>query len=144
MQNDLPIGYVPYSLQYDHPGDRRRFCAYAKSKNLSFSSFNPNIDYKLVVLSERSDFYYWAYKSDTPFVLDLIDSYFLESKFSFKSLLRSPAKYLAGTYSGFSLSFPRLLSDICRKASYVICSTPEQSQYIYTLNQKVQPILDCY
>lgn len=144
MHNDLPIGYSPYSSSFNHPGDRRRFCAFANYKNLIFSRYDGNFRYKCVVLSERSDFYYWAYKSETPFILDLIDSYFLESIFSFKSLLRSPAKYLTGAYSGFSFSFPRVLTDICIKASYVICSTPEQSEHILTLNNNVQPILDCY
>lgn len=144
MHNDFSIGYSPYSSLFDHPGDRRRFCAFANFKNLHFSRFDHNTNFKLVVISERSDFYYWAYRSETPFILDLIDSYFLENRFSLKSLFRSPAKYFTGTYSGFSFSYPRLLSDVCQKASYVICSTPEQSKHILTLNQNVQPILDCY
>ena len=36
-KENLRIGYVPMSNSFEAPGDRRRFVAYAKARNLEFT-----------------------------------------------------------------------------------------------------------
>ena len=51
----LRIGYVPYSNDMTKPGDRRRFCYYAKKRNIKFEIAQPSKDYDVVVLTEGAD-----------------------------------------------------------------------------------------
>ena len=54
------IGYVPYSASLTHPGDLRRFVAYARARNLPFEVARPDGRYDVVVLSELSDISVWS------------------------------------------------------------------------------------
>ena len=46
---------MPYSSSFIKPGDRRRFVAYARARNLAFEVADPAERYDLVVLSETAD-----------------------------------------------------------------------------------------
>src|SRR6185312_15235316 len=73
--SSIRIGYVPYSGRFTKPGDRRRFVAYARARNLEFEVADPDKRYDLVVLSETADISVWPDYRHGKIVYDLIDSY---------------------------------------------------------------------
>ena len=72
-KENLRIGYVPMSNSLEAPGDRRRFVAYAKARNLEFTLATPEERYDLVVLSQMSDISVWCDYPHGKVVYDFID-----------------------------------------------------------------------
>ena len=50
MSDKLRVGYVPYSNDLQHPGDRRRILIWANANNLMLQTQQP-LDSDLLILS---------------------------------------------------------------------------------------------
>ncbi len=71
------IGYAPFSSSLTHPGDRRRFPAYAKARGIPFELARPDENYDLVVLTELADISVWPNYRGGKIIYDCIDLYLL-------------------------------------------------------------------
>jgi hypothetical protein len=138
------IGYVPFSAALDHPADRRRFPAYARSRGISFEIARPDKAYDLVVLSEVADIATWSNYRRGKLVYDLIDSYLAVPLSDPKQLLRGLAWFAVGRHSRPFFNFPAALARMCRRADAVVCTTEEQRQMITALCDNVHIVLDLH
>jgi hypothetical protein len=136
------IGYAPFSADFSHPADRRRFVAYARSRHLNFEIARPSERYDLVVLSEVADINVWSQYRHGKVVFDLIDSYLAVPATDPKQLLRGLVWFANGRHSRFRLNFKAALERQCLAASAVICTTDAQLRDISRLNRNVYVILD--
>jgi hypothetical protein len=141
---ELHIGYAPFSSTLEAPGDRRRFCYYARKRNLEFAFADPSVTYDVVVLSAAADISTWIRyrRGDAKIVYDLTDSYLAIPKLNPKALLRGPAKYLARQNRHLLWSYTRGIREMCRRADAVICTTAEQRMDILPHCDNVHVILD--
>lgn len=142
----LRIGYVPCSPDLLQPGDRRRFCYFARERGLRFEIANPTETYDLVILSERADLTQW---SELPphrgkLIFDLIDAYLAIPESDIKNSLRGIAKFATRQWKRPKLSFHGMVEQMCRRADAVVCSTAEQKRLISALNSNVHVILDIH
>jgi len=140
---ELRVGYVPYSPLFDRPGDRRRFCYYAKQRNLSFEIAQPSKSYDVVVLSEAADITEWSrYPRDRgKIIFDFVDSYLSIPRSDPKGRLRGLAKFVSGQHRRLRLNHWTALEDMCRRADATICTTEEQRQRILPFCPNVHIIL---
>jgi hypothetical protein len=120
------IGYVPCDAGLTHPGDRRRFVAYARARNLALELARPSERYDLVVLSELADISVWPDYPHGKVVYDLIDSYLSVPRSDPRQLLRGSVWYLLGKHKNLRFDYLRSVRAMCRRADAVICSTQEQ------------------
>ena len=143
MSPYLKVGYVPYVSDLNSPGDRRRFCYYAKKRGIEFEIADPARPYDLVVLSTQADLSVWSYrpKRARRIIFDLPDSY-LGTGASLAERIKAPVKYLTGRWQRFEWRFEKALLRMCSSADAVICSTPEQRKVLLVHNPEVRDILD--
>ena len=82
---DLSIAYAPYSDNLLGPGDRRRFCFFAKELELNYSIYKSDRSYDVVILSSTSDLSQVRkiQKSGSKVIIDLVDSYLIKVNFIF-------------------------------------------------------------
>ena len=142
----LKIGYLPYSEDYEHPGDKRRFVYYAKKRNLSFEIADPSKQYDVLILTQNADLSVW-YDYDiggAKVIYDLIDSYLLIPQNEFKGNLRGLAKFIAGKSKYLKLNHWKAIEEMCLRSDAVICSTNEQSYRIKPFCHNVHQILDIH
>lgn len=141
---DLRIGYVPYSESFNRPGDRRRFCSYAKKRNIQFEIARPSESYDVVVVTAAGDISVWSEyrRGKAKIIYDLIDSYLAVPKFDSKTLLRGLAKYAAGQNKRLLWNYHAAIERMCQRADVVICTTIEQRAQIHPHCQNVHIILD--
>ena len=141
---NLRIGYVPCSMTLQAPGDRRRFCYFAKKRNLPFEIARPNQVYDLVVLTQTGDISFWSQypREGTKVIFDFIDSYLSIPKFDLKGLFRGAAKFAVRQNRRLLLNYTRGLEEMCRRADAVICSTEDQRKQILPFCANVHAILD--
>ncbi|MBI4489151.1 MAG: hypothetical protein HY694_08695 [Deltaproteobacteria bacterium] len=144
--NGLRIGYVPYSGALNRPGDRRRFCYYARKKNIPFEIAKPSETYDVVMVTAAADISVWSkyQKGKAKIVYDLIDSYLAIPQWDIKGLLRGFAKYVIGQSSYLQLSYWKAVQEMCQRADAVVCTTDEQKQDILRFCQNVHIILDIH
>jgi glycosyltransferase involved in cell wall biosynthesis len=142
--NDLRIGYIPYSKKFDSPGDRRRFCYYAKKRDIEIEIAIPSERYDLVVLTERCDLSVWSkyHKGNAKLIYELIDPYLAISRRDPKGLLRGLAKYVTGQSQFLQLDYWKAIQAMCRRADAVVCTTDEQKRDIFEFCKNVHIILD--
>ncbi len=145
----LRIGYAPYTPALDNPGDRRRFCYYAKARGIKLDLVAPGtqeVDHDVVVLSERADITTWSRlpRGRTKVIYDLIDSYLSLPRTDAKALLRGAAKFVSRQYRHLRLDHWRAIEAMCRRADAVICSTTAQAARIRPLCANVHRILDVH
>ena len=144
MLKDFPrIGYVPYTSDLQGPGDRRRFIAYARARNLSFELARFEERYDVVVLSEAADISLWPEYSHGKIVFDLIDSYLAVPRTDLKQFLRGPIRYALGKHSRLR-DYLLSLREMCRRSDAVICATEEQKRSIMQFCNNVHVILDIH
>lgn len=141
MKDSLVVGYVPYSKDLSHPGDRRRLVVWANSKKLQLNLSDP-LKSDVLVLSCGSNFNYWIKKAECPVIIDLIDGYLGEKSFWLKDFGRNVIRSFNGTSNLRYLTFTRALKIACRSSDAVIVSTPEQGETIKLLNERIYSILD--
>jgi glycosyltransferase involved in cell wall biosynthesis len=138
------IGYVPYSPTLEKPGDRRRFVAYARARNLPFELADPHERYDLVVLSEMADITVWCDYPHGKIAYDLIDSYLSIPHSDIKQWFRGAAWYLAGRYSRLRANYWNAIRNMCRRADATVCTTSEQEALIRRDCQNVHIVLDAH
>lgn len=140
----LKIGYVPYSRSLDRPGDRRRFCYYAKKRNIRFEIADPAANYDVVIVTERGDLSIWSkYKNgNAKIVYDFIDSYLAIPRYDLKGLLRGLAKYVSGESRHLELNYWKAIERMCKRCDAVICTTDEQKKVISGFCGNAHIILD--
>jgi|HubBroStandDraft_6_1064221.scaffolds.fasta_scaffold00099_14 hypothetical protein len=138
------IGYAPFSSTLTAPGDRRRFCYYARKRNLNFELADPSETYDLVVLSAAADISTWIryQRGKAKIVYDMTDSYLAIPKLDPKGLLRGPAKYVTRQNRHLLWSYAGGIREMCRRADAVVCTTAEQRMDILPHCDNVHIILD--
>ena len=144
---NLSIGYLPYSKDYEKPGDKRRFVHYAKNKNLEFEIADPSKKYDLVVLTQAADLSVWPdydLNGETKIVYEAINSYLAVPKNEIKGRLRGLAKYVSGKSKYLRLDEWKAIESMCSRADAVICSTKEQADDIKPFCNNVHQILDVH
>lgn len=142
MRN-LRIGYWPLSKSMDAAGDRRRVVFWANARGHKLiSDLSEKVD--VIIASENADFNSpLLTKETTPIIFDLVDAY-LSPRNSLEDLARGWAKKLSGQITGPVKPFSHHVSDFCRRASLVICSSVEQELVINQISSKTRVILDCH
>lgn len=138
------IGYAPFSPGLTHPGDRRRFVAYARARNLPFELARPDERYDVVVLTEFADISIWHEYSNGKIVYDCIDSYLSIPRTDLKQMLRGMAWYVSGRHSRLCADFRAAIERMCRRADAVVCTTDEQKHLIQPLCGNTHVILDIH
>jgi glycosyltransferase involved in cell wall biosynthesis len=138
------IGYVPYSASLTHPGDLRRFVAYARARNLPFEVARPDGRYDVVVLSELSDISVWSEYRGGKVVYDLIDSYLAVPRTDIKQLLRGLVWYANGRHRRLRIDAKGAIQNMCRQADAVVCTTDEQKSDIEPYCRNVHIVLDIH
>ncbi len=144
LYNMFRIGYVPYSRSLDRPGDKRRFCCYAKKRNIRFEIADSSRTYNIVVVTERGDLSVWRRYNPgkTKIIYDFIDSYLAVPRYDLKGILRGLAKYISGESRYPELNYWKAIEGMCRRADAVVCSTKEQKQDIQKFCSSVHVVLD--
>jgi hypothetical protein len=142
------IGWSSYSPDFSHPGDRRRFAAYARRRGLEYEHASLDRPYDVVLITHASDLPGWIARKRTEgdrlkLVFELIDSY-LEDRSFVRRYLKGAARFALGTESRLSLDFLRTLALTCAAADVVICSTVEQRAAIKALNDNVHVSFDWF
>jgi len=141
MIDDFKIGYVPYSPDLSHPGDRRRIGTWSESKGFKLQLDSPT-ESDLLVLSASANLNYWIRRSKQPVILDLVDGYLGEHPGLFKNFGRNLIRSFNGQSNYSSITFTRALKKACTDADAVIVASPEQAQQVHPYNSKVYIILD--
>ena len=144
--NKLKIAYSSYSEDFSFPGDRRRFCFFAKETNLKFSKFKKNFTYDIVVLSPVSDLsdIKFIKSKGTKIIFELVDSYFIKTNWFEDTLRYLGKKFIHKNYS--QMLFPRRYTTELKKVfslvDAVICTTEDQKRSIEKYNPNVHIVLD--
>src|SRR3989440_1588710 len=143
---NMRIGYVPYSPDLRYAGDRRRFCYYARKRNIPFELARPSETYDIVVVTERGDLSTWSSYSrgDAKVVYTLINRYLAVPRWDPKGLLRGVAKFVTREAHHLQLNYWRAMEAMCERADAVVCTTQEQRQDILPYCQNVHVILDIH
>jgi len=141
MLDKLKIGYVPYSADLSHPGDRRRIGSWSKTRRNDLQLEDPT-ESDLLVLSAAANFNFWINKSKQPVILDLVDGYLGEEPLFLRDLGRNLVRSFKGKSNYSAVTFTRALQNACRKADAVIVASPEQAKDVLPFNSCVHVILD--
>lgn len=143
--NGVPrIGYAPFSVDFMHPADVRRFAGYAEARGLPIEVARPGERYDLVVVSELADVTAWAGYQGGKVVFDFIDSYLAIPRSDPKQFLRGLVWYANGRHSHLRLDFKGALEAMCARADAVVCTTCEQMVGISAFCPNVHVILDVH
>jgi hypothetical protein len=141
MLDKLKIGYVPYSADLSHPGDRRRIGTWSKTRRNDLQLKDPT-ESDLLVLSAAANFDFWLNKSKQPVILDLVDGYLGEEPSILRDLGRNLVRSFKGKSNYSAVTFTRALQNACRKADAVIVASQEQAKDVLPFNSCVHIILD--
>jgi hypothetical protein len=143
-RQDLRIGYVPVSEGLDRPGDRRRFCFYARKKDISFEIARPSQTYDVVVVAAGGDISPWLQygKGNAKIIYDQVDAYLAIPPWSLNGLFRGLAKFALRQNRFLLLNYTAGIREMCSRADAVICSTEKQRTDILPYCGNVHRILD--
>lgn len=141
---DIRVGYAPYTPSLSTPGDRRRFVAYARARELPFEIADPSKRYDVVVVTETADVTVWCDYPHGRVVFDFIDSYLAIPPSNVRQWLRGPAFYALGRHRKFRLNYWEVLRRMCSRADGVVCTTEEQRNDIQAFCANVHIILDVH
>lgn len=138
---DAKIGYSGYSADGGAPGDRRRFIAWAKQRDLAFEPAQLQGDYDVVYLTHHSDLTGWLHRrrsggTRARFIFELVDSYFTQDH-PISRRVKGLARRVLGVESRLSLDFLRTLERASAASEAVLCSTEEQAAAIRRFNDNV-------
>ncbi len=140
---DLRIGYVPFEPTFTHPGDRRRFCFYARQRGLDFEIADPGKDYDVVVVSPGGDISVWQrYRGKAKIIYQQIDSYLAAGHADWKGVFRGAAKFAVRQNRHLLLDYVKGIRRMCSRADAVVCTTAEQLEDIRPYCPNVRIILD--
>ena len=141
MTADLRVGYVPYSADLQHPGDRRRLNIISGINEIKIETNKlANID--VLVLSNACNFQKYIRKFDCPIIIDLVDAYLAERPNLIKDFSRNFVRFLNGTSSLRFLRYTSHIKYACSHADAVIVATEEQSEFVTKLNSNIHIIID--
>jgi hypothetical protein len=137
----IRIGYVPYSADLTHPGDRRRLVYWAKKRGHELvldTESRCDVVFKTVRadLSERN-----TLNNKSPYILDLVDGYLGHENY-WLDWFRGAGKVATGQISGPIKPFRKVVENACAKAAAVVCETSEQAETIEPFCKNVHSILD--
>lgn len=138
----LRIGYAPCDATLTRPGDRRRFCYWARRRGLAFEIADPSREYDVVFVAPTADLSTWLRYRRGKVIYELIDSYLAQSRLDPRSLLRGVAKFAVRQNRRLLLDYRRGMETMCRRAEAVVCSTEAQAQQIRSFNHNVHVLLD--
>jgi hypothetical protein len=141
MQSKIEVGYVPYSTNLLHPGDRRRLAAWAQSQGTQLKVANP-LKSDVLVLSNAANFNYWLKRAKQPVVLDLVDGYLGEHPPFIKDVARNVLRSIRGTSNLGWITYTRHIRTACRRSDAVVVASEEQRDVILEYNKNVFVILD--
>ena len=141
MTEKLRVGYVPYSKNLEHPGDRRRILICAKAKKIDLETENP-LSSEILILSNGANFSYWIRRTKKPVVLDLVDAYLGENPNFVRDFLRNLVRAAIGKANILDITYTRGLKKACRASNAIIVATPEQRELVLPYNENVFVILD--
>ena len=141
MSANLRIGYVPYSTNLQHPGDRRRILIWAEANNLKLETRHP-LDSDLLILSNGANFNYWIKRTSKPVILDLVDGYLGEKPNWARDFVRNIVRSINGKSNFLDITYTRALKKACKMSKAVIVATPEQRVNVLPFNKNVYVILD--
>lgn len=144
MSNLPRIGYAALSTNLQAPGDRRRFAAYARARNLPFELARFGERYDIVILSEAADISIWPDYPHGKVVYDLIDSYLAVPRTNWRQLLRGSIFYAIGKHQKLRPDYLSCVHRMCQRSDAVICATEEQRSDIRRLCENVHIILDLH
>jgi glycosyltransferase involved in cell wall biosynthesis len=138
------VAYLPLTSDLSGPGDRRRFCYYARARHLDWEIFRAGASYDIVVLGPLADLTHFSRmpRSGPKLVYDMPDSYLEIDESHWRSRLRGAAKFAFRQHRHFEWDYKDSLRKMFARADAVVCSTDEQGQRIAELNANVHPILD--
>ena len=140
------IAYDPYFGNFSFPGNRRRFCFFAKEINLSFSKYNAKDNYDIILLTERSDLSQIKKlkKKGTTIILECIDSYLIK-----KPIIEDLLRYIIRQFINkryLNMLFPKRFTSQLKEAislvDAVVCTTEKQKNMIKKYNPNIHIILD--
>jgi hypothetical protein len=137
----MKIGYVPYSQDLNHPGDRRRLKITSDIEGIEIEIQNlVNLD--VLVLSNSSNFSKYLEKGDCPIIIDLVDAYLAERPAFYRDFGRNLLRTINGTSSLKFLRYTSHLKYACKNADAVIVATIEQANFVKEFNQNIHVIVD--
>lgn len=137
----IKVGYVPYSKNLQHPGDRRRLAAWSMDKGVELNVLNP-LDSDVLVLSNAANFGYWIKRAKQPVILDLVDGYLGEHPSLMRDIGRNILRSIKRTSDLKWFRYTNHLKDACLKSDAVIVASIEQKEIISHFNKNVHVILD--
>ncbi len=138
------VAYVPNRPDLSAPGDRRRFCHYARARKLDWEVYREGQDYDVVVLSPLADLTRWSRlpRGGARLVCDMPDSNLDIDDHLWKSRLRGAAKFAFRQHRHLEWDYKDSLRRIFSRSDAVVCSTSEQKKKLDELSPNVHPILD--
>jgi len=137
----IKVGYVPYSKDLQHPGDRRRLGAWDHDQMTKLNLASP-LKSHVLVLSNAANFGYWLKRAKQPVVLDLVDGYLGEQPSLMKDMVRNIVRTIRGTSSLRWITYSNHVRVACKESSAVIVASKEQREVILKYNKNVYVILD--
>lgn len=145
---DVTIGYSGYSINGSAPGDRRRFLAWAKLREVSWKPASLEGMYDVVYLTHHSDLPGWLHRKEQEgdrlrIIFELVDSY-LTQDHPVRRRIKGVARRALGVDSRLSADFHSTLKRICAASDAVLCSTEEQVATIRAFNQNVLTSFDWF
>jgi hypothetical protein len=135
------IGYVPYSKELSHPGDRRRVVSWCKSRSIFIETHKP-LESDVLVLSNAANFGKWIRLARQPVVIDLVDAYLGERPSFVRDFLRNIVRTINGTSDLRWITYTRHLEWACANSDAVVVASEEQRQLVLPFNKRVKVILD--
>ncbi len=137
----IEVGYVPYSKDLKHPGDRRRLGAWAKEHSIKLNTQRP-LKSDVLVLSNAADFSHWIKRANQPIVLDLVDGYLGEKPSLIKDVFRNIVRSFGKTSNIKWLTYSRHVRTACKLSDAVVVASEEQRDLILPFNSNVIVIQD--
>ncbi len=144
---EISIAYGGMSPNFDAPGDRRRFSGFAERQNLIFESLTREMKKTdVAILTLGADLSQWKTikQSHGRIILDIVDSYFDESIFSPKRILRGTYKSLKNDIKKPHLRYTELMRRVVENADAVVCASLEQKKMLEIMNPNIHVINDCF
>src|SRR5215207_3813108 len=144
----MRLGYAPIDHSLQAPGDRRRFVAWARARNVDFEIVDePRPDLDVVVVAMPADITRWRNApAQIKIVYDVTDDYLALPDEGFKNRARGVAKFLSGELSRPTLAFRELFADMCRRADLVVATSERQRQHVAAVTGRddTRVIIDSY
>lgn len=142
------IGYDGYSRDFCRPGDRRRFCAFARHRGLTFERPDLKRDYDVVVVTHNGDLAGWTRRKERApnafkYVFELTEAYYVQRGLA-RRYLKGAGRYALGFDSWLSADFLATLERTLRAADAVVCTTEEQAAAIAAYNPNVFVTFDWF